>query len=94
MSGPVTSVARVEDVQIFLKDPVFYVTKLCQNTNLYIFTNQTIFFFKFSQQNILRKSTTYKKKKLPKESMIAVNLLEFSVKIGFAYEKIKARLTV
>ena len=23
MSGPVTSVARVEDVQIFLKDPVF-----------------------------------------------------------------------
>ena len=24
MSGPVTSVARVEDVQIFLKDPVLY----------------------------------------------------------------------
>ena len=23
MSGPVTSVARVEDVQIFLKDPVY-----------------------------------------------------------------------
>ena len=26
MSGPVTSVARVEDVQIFLKDPVFIYT--------------------------------------------------------------------
>jgi len=25
VSGPVTSVARVEDVQIFLKDPVFMV---------------------------------------------------------------------
>ena len=29
MSGPVTSVARVEDVQIFLKDPVY----------IYIYTN-------------------------------------------------------
>ena len=26
MSGPVTSVARVEDVQIFLKDPVYTYT--------------------------------------------------------------------
>ena len=25
MSGPVTSVARLEDVQIFLKDPVYYL---------------------------------------------------------------------
>jgi hypothetical protein len=25
VSGPVTSVARVEDVQIFLKDPVFII---------------------------------------------------------------------
>jgi hypothetical protein len=26
VSGPVTSVARVEDVQIFLKEPVFYIS--------------------------------------------------------------------
>ena len=31
MSGPVTSVARVEDVQIFLKDPVYYTNLLVHN---------------------------------------------------------------
>jgi len=29
VSGPVTSVARVEDVQIFLKDPVFPRNYMC-----------------------------------------------------------------
>jgi len=29
VSGPVTSVARVEDVQIFLKDPVYRNPKKC-----------------------------------------------------------------
>ena len=29
MSGPVTSVARVEDVQIFLKDPVCVCVCVC-----------------------------------------------------------------
>jgi len=31
VSGPVTSVARVEDVQIFLKDPVYSL--LCRKKN-------------------------------------------------------------
>jgi len=30
VSGPVTSVARVDDVQIFLKDPVLLCIHCCQ----------------------------------------------------------------
>ena len=40
MSGPVTSVAREEDVQIFLKDPVYiYIDYiLCKSTVIYSVT--------------------------------------------------------
>jgi len=38
VSGPVTSVARVEAVQIFLKDPVYiYILYMC--ICIYIYTN-------------------------------------------------------
>ena len=38
MSGPVTSVARVEDVQIFLKDPVYIYT----HTHTHTHTHKTL----------------------------------------------------
>ena len=41
MSGPVTSVARVEDVQIFLKDPVYGLP--CGNGSWRIEINQEIY---------------------------------------------------
>ena len=42
MSGPVTSVARVEDVQIFLKDPVFCGVYMCASVCLFSHTTCSI----------------------------------------------------
>ena len=40
MSGPVTSVARVEDVQIFLKDPVYARARAHTHTNTHEYIAQ------------------------------------------------------
>ena len=38
MSGPVTSVVRVEDVQIFLKDPVYIYVCVCVCVYVYVYS--------------------------------------------------------
>jgi len=38
VSGPVTSVARVEDVQIFLKDPIYIIFPVPSTQTLFRFT--------------------------------------------------------
>ena len=43
MSGPVTSVARVEDVQIFLKDPVYSKTFVQKFAESVVLSGQTCY---------------------------------------------------
>ena len=50
MSGPVTAVARVEDVQIFLKDPV-YIYIYIRQIYIYIYVYKTdIYIYMYIRQ--------------------------------------------
>ena len=78
MSGPVTSVARVEDVQIFLKDPVYFFATFRTQTVVM----HTRVSFKYhclslsvmiqTSRTIVREALTGQQVSLPKPTLLCI----------------------